>query len=137
VAQIVPDADLASKFIGLGATGVLGLLCWLQMVEHRKAITKQSAEHKETVTAMVTAYDKTVERIEAAHFASITAYREMSQQLGADVKGATEQALSVYASTANTLSNVALQCAAQTAAREKAAQIAAPVATPPAGRHPY
>jgi hypothetical protein len=138
LAQIgTDDASMLGKAVAAGGASLSGLILVYALRENRATINTLTAEHTRQIDGMTKTFKDVVDRIEAAHGKSGEDFREMSRQLGTDVKAASERALSVYENTANTLSNVALQCAAQTAAREKAAQIAAPVATPPAGRHPY
>ena len=45
IAQAIPDGDLVSKFLSLGATGVLGVICWYLIRENRRVIADLQASH--------------------------------------------------------------------------------------------
>jgi hypothetical protein len=135
------DANTLGKAVAAGGTSLFALIFVYALREHRATINTLTAEHTRQIDALTKTLKDVVDRVESAHAKSGDDYKEISKQIGMDVKAATEQALSVYNQTANTLTNVAMQCAAQTAAaREKAAQmvvVAPPLPPTPAGRHPY
>ena len=126
------DTGLLADLIKLGATGVLGFICYLLIRENRKAVVDAATQHKAAVEAQAKTFQEIMQRVVQAseHQASTAAatvssveasHRDTIQRLETAVAELFRVQREVTEKTAASLSAISVHCA-ETLARKTAAR---------------
>lgn len=108
MAQIVPDADIATKLISTGATGILGLVFMWQQNRFDKILARQAKENRDNL-----------DRIEAAHEARAKEHAKALDRFSGEVRSWLGALSGDIRTSSQHMTNTALECKAEISARRE------------------